>query len=499
MRCSDVSAVLGEEMAGSAVHAPALVLVEHPGPWGRDAATEAGGAVAALAEVAAAAGVRVQLVRRARREDRPRDGDPVVVLAHLTAAGGRAVTGRVAEPDLPSLPLHDLAAGRLPSGGPAGWAPAGRLWAVCTHARRDACCAALGRPLVEELQARAGPGQVWETTHLGGHRFAGTALLLPEGLVLGRLTPADVPAVVADVEAGRVPTRRLRGRPALRPAEQLAEAVLLRAQDTEAPGVVVTGSDAGTGPGGRRATVRAEVAGRGWRVVLDARPETTARPVSCGADASTPAGFTVLEVTPVDAPGRGVEAWEQTWAGRDDPGTPAAAVVDAVADLEPGTALDVAAGAGRHALWLARRGWDVDAVDFARPGLDLGRAAEARGSGGRPVRWHLADARAWDPPPDRTGGWDLVLLAHVQLPGVLARAATLLTPGGHLVVVGHADGTPGGPRDARLHHDPGALRETARAAGLDVRRCEAVPRGAGSHHARPGHDVVLAARRPAPA
>ena len=63
---------------------------------------------------------------------------------------------------------------------------------VCTHGIRDACCAVRGRPIVNTL-ARAFPDQVWESTHLGGHRFAGTLLSLPDGACFGRLDPAARP------------------------------------------------------------------------------------------------------------------------------------------------------------------------------------------------------------------------------------------------------------------------------------------------------------------
>ena len=78
---------------------------------------------------------------------------------------------------------------------------AGPMVLVCTHATRDACCAVRGRPIV-----RPGPGdtrQVWECTHLGGHRFAGTLLSLPDGACFGRLEPETVVDVVSAHRQGR--------------------------------------------------------------------------------------------------------------------------------------------------------------------------------------------------------------------------------------------------------------------------------------------------------
>jgi hypothetical protein len=71
---------------------------------------------------------------------------------------------------------------------------------VCTNGRRDLCCAVRGRPVALEV-ARRRPGQVWETTHTGGHRFSPTGVLLPSGQTLGRLY-ADLGAEALDAAAG---------------------------------------------------------------------------------------------------------------------------------------------------------------------------------------------------------------------------------------------------------------------------------------------------------
>jgi SAM-dependent methyltransferase len=159
----------------------------------------------------------------------------------------------------------------------------------------------------------------------------------------------------------------------------------------------------------------------------------------------------------------------------------------------PGTALDLGAGEGRHALWLAERGWRVTAVDFSSVGIERGRVlARERGLD---VDWVVADATTWTPEEGRTH--DLVLVAYLHLPeDVLSRAARWLAPGGALVVVGHAlrnltEGV-GGPQDPAILHTTEQLR--AAATGLDVERCEEVVRATDTGDAI---DVVLVARRPA--
>lgn len=119
-----------------------------------------------------------------------------------------------------------------------------------------------------------------------------------------------------------------------------------------------------------------------------------------------------------------------------------------LADLTPGTAVDLAAGEGRNAIWLASRGWSATAVDFSQVALDTG----ARLADGLAVTWVCADATSWQPQQPV----DLVVMAYFQVPAQDRRravrgAATMLRPGGTLLLVAHdstnlLEGT-GGPQD----------------------------------------------------
>lgn len=73
---------------------------------------------------------------------------------------------------------------------------------VCVHGRRDRCCARHGSAVYRSLQARV--GEVWQTSHLGGHRFAACVLSLPDGLMYGRLRAEHGDAFVAAQHAGEV-------------------------------------------------------------------------------------------------------------------------------------------------------------------------------------------------------------------------------------------------------------------------------------------------------
>jgi len=103
----------------------------------------------------------------------------------------------------------------------------GRRYLVCTNGARDPCCAIRG-PAVAQALARVLPGEVYECSHLGGHRFAANVLVLPDGLCFGRLDARTAVALAAELEAGRLPLEHLRGRTALDPEQQAAEILIRR-------------------------------------------------------------------------------------------------------------------------------------------------------------------------------------------------------------------------------------------------------------------------------
>ncbi|MBF9130548.1 class I SAM-dependent methyltransferase [Plantactinospora sp. S1510] len=170
-----------------------------------------------------------------------------------------------------------------------------------------------------------------------------------------------------------------------------------------------------------------------------------------------------------------------------------------LADLAPGRAVDLAAGEGRNAIWLASRGWRATAVDFSPVAIDKGRRlAEAAGVH---VDWVVADLLEHVPEP---AGFDLVLVAYLQLPpeqlgAVLGRAVRAVAPGGMLLVVGHdatnlSDGV-GGPQDPDLLYTPESI--ATRLGGLRVGRADRVRRPVPGAE-REAIDTLVRAHRPAP-
>jgi len=101
-----------------------------------------------------------------------------------------------------------------------------RRYLVCTNGARDPCCAIRGASVGLAL-ARAGLN-VWECSHLGGHRFAANLLVLPDALCFGYLDAQSAVALAAELEAGRLPLEHLRGRTTLTAAQQAAEILARR-------------------------------------------------------------------------------------------------------------------------------------------------------------------------------------------------------------------------------------------------------------------------------
>jgi SAM-dependent methyltransferase len=141
------------------------------------------------------------------------------------------------------------------------------------------------------------------------------------------------------------------------------------------------------------------------------------------------------------------DSWDRRWsqalgagAHAVDQRPPNAHLLAEVADLSPGLALDAGAGHGAETLWLASRGWRVDAVDFSTTALEYARVrAERLGAdvAGR-VEWIAADLATWIPPPER---YDLVVCLYVHIagsvPALLRRLAAGVATDGTLLLVGH--------------------------------------------------------------
>ncbi len=262
-----------EPPAGTAAHEESWVLLEVPGRWGRDIFDgEALGEDLSrrLKEHVAACGSRMLFIRRPGREGQRLDRHRFYLCD--TRPGRRSIrTGRVDGPgELLGLDLS-------PDGHVAGTREvAAPVPLVCTHAKRDQCCAVRGRPVAAGLETLVGgrlaaldpDAAVWECSHTGGHRFAPVLLLPGTGYTYG---PAEVAHAAGVVEAaldGRVVTENLRGRSTWPSAGQVAE-VAVRNSGVEAgvDDLVVT-----LDPDSPRVAVVRHTDGRAWRVEAGTRP-----------------------------------------------------------------------------------------------------------------------------------------------------------------------------------------------------------------------------------
>jgi sucrase/ferredoxin-like protein len=295
--CAAIRAALGEPLHGSApAHAGGWLLIEHPGPWPSD------GPPADLPPAAARAwydavdcAVRPQLIRRVSGRRR-------VPPHRVYVAWTRGSPGWVEAAELPDLralaelDLAGLAVGKRPGFGAEVHGP---FLLVCTHGRRDACCARWGRAVARALHARYADA-VWETTHVGGDRYAANVVCLPYGTYHGGADTSSAVAVGAAALSGRVSLPHYRGRCGVPEAVQSADWFVRR--ETGVTGVHdvlvvgwVTGPDAVT-------TVEFDVTGRGrLRVSVRRVRAEAARLTSC-ADGGVCAAPEYHALVAVEAP-----------------------------------------------------------------------------------------------------------------------------------------------------------------------------------------------------
>jgi len=215
LRCSFASEQRDDPFTGTAAPARGLLLIEQPGPWGRQALVESRldpEIGAAVGSRAVARGLRPLLIRRPGREGQEVRRRRWGIVD--CAPGREAVRWGDFGDDVELLDL--------PLDGSTGTATDEPAYLVCTHGRHDACCAIRGRPVAHAL-ASLRPGSVWECSHIGGDRFAANLLVLPHGLYYGRVDGGASADVVEAHERGEVLPRLLRGRTTFLPAAQAAQ------------------------------------------------------------------------------------------------------------------------------------------------------------------------------------------------------------------------------------------------------------------------------------
>jgi hypothetical protein len=221
--CSALSSAAGEDLWATATQTTVFFLLEYRQAWGKKAVPESDlpSAVKTFLDDLAKSlpAAKFLLIK----------GPPPAAGLRFFVAVSDQAAPVVYEFTLPNyeavldLDFQALLSGASHYHGNRRQAP---LYLVCTNGRRDACCARLGAPVYQALQAALGDQAVplaWQVTHIGGHRFAANVLVLPEGLLYGRMTLQDVPALIHAHAQGHVLLEKLRGRSACSLTAQAAE------------------------------------------------------------------------------------------------------------------------------------------------------------------------------------------------------------------------------------------------------------------------------------
>jgi hypothetical protein len=209
-----VARQLGASPSGTATFMRSWLLIEQPGPWTRDALEQVLAEALSLdkrteLDELSSQGLRPLLIRRPGRHLRERHMANRTVLVGGGEPGNRWLE-RIEVGDLRELSGLDLAAVANGTGG-LGQPVAGPIFLVCTHGTKDMCCAVLGRPLAAALEANY-PGRTWEVSHVGGDRWAGNLLVVPDGYLHGNLDPMEATRVAKAALAEQIEPDRLRGR-----------------------------------------------------------------------------------------------------------------------------------------------------------------------------------------------------------------------------------------------------------------------------------------------
>lgn len=306
LSCSDGSLAVAEPLAGTSPEAVSWVALEQSGPWGARAFVQSHldpDLGAAIEDTAARHGVRPALVRRPGRHADGHTGSEArqVLVAHTRPGRTWLLVGTVPRPEaVLELNWAAVAAGdresvrrSLPTLRPEP----DPVLLVCTNGRRDVCCAVKGRPVALDADA-AFPGRIWEVTHTSGHRFAPTAVLLPAGILHGRLDSEAAVELLEAADDGLTLLPGSRGRstwPAPAQAAELAVrelAGVLGLDELE----VTTAQPAGDRRW--RCEVR-HLDGRIWHVLVEARESERTRAESCAKALKPMQWFSEVRTTDV--------------------------------------------------------------------------------------------------------------------------------------------------------------------------------------------------------
>jgi hypothetical protein len=297
-----MSAELGEPLAGSAATHSAWLLLEQPGAWGRNAIVESDLDQELGAELegrTAGTGVRIGLIRRpgTNQEHAPKHRRWFAASTHPQRTW--LATGLVEYPtDLLRIDFAALDEGSKQAVKDLDHELSHEpLMMVCSNGKRDQCCATLGRKVAVSADAldREACGQgltpaIWEITHIGGHRFAPAAVLLPHGYLYGRIDAALALRILHDARKDLVVLDGCRGRSAWsRPGQAAELAVRAEIGDRAISSLTVTSVEqTAPDPAPSWTVVVEHEDDRAFEVSVTGALADVPRPESCGKAEGTP-------------------------------------------------------------------------------------------------------------------------------------------------------------------------------------------------------------------
>lgn len=215
--CSDLARSENEQLIGTAKPIRLFIALEYPGPWSPKAAASPDFPAEVREFIGLARGRVPEFRFLAIRQPESKHRQPSCYVCLPDRSGSPLYHWRLRDyRDILSIPLAEIAEGKT-----EGLDRAERpLFLVCTHGKHDKCCARNGNPVwngVQEIE------DAWESSHVGGCRFAANMLCLPRGLVFGMLGAADARRVIEAYRGGKLDLANFRGRCAYPKPVQAAE------------------------------------------------------------------------------------------------------------------------------------------------------------------------------------------------------------------------------------------------------------------------------------
>ena len=280
--CSELSRRSAEKTFGTASVGAVWLLLEYPHGWGRHTFEESALSPAVKSflkeTLASIKHSRLLFIKtdRGRRDERMnlfvvrcREREPFIVRLRLKDYD-----------DVLSLDLGAVASGRDLQGGELTREP---LHLVCTHGRRDKCCAKFGIPVYNALRDCEGES-VWQSSHVGGDRFAANVVCFPHGLFYAHTTEETARRVVSEYRAGRVVLEKFRGRACYFGFAQAAEFFARSESGLTSLDALRFRSSAPEGPSAWRVRFVEEGAGRMHELLVASRTSEFRNFITCHAE-----------------------------------------------------------------------------------------------------------------------------------------------------------------------------------------------------------------------